>query len=47
MQAQVLTARRSAPAPELPVALDMPGKVANFLRSGELDDVDGPRSTRA
>ncbi|MEU9327859.1 recombinase family protein [Streptomyces canus] len=28
------------PAPELPVTLDMPGKVADFLRSAELDPVE-------
>ncbi|MYQ96815.1 hypothetical protein GTY20_39165 [Streptomyces sp. SID4946] len=28
------------PAPELPVALDMPGKIADFLRAAELDDVE-------
>ncbi|MFD3481021.1 recombinase family protein [Streptomyces sp. NPDC058695] len=29
-----------APAPELPVVLDMPGKVADFLRSAELEPVE-------
>ncbi|MFH8753904.1 recombinase family protein [Streptomyces rimosus] len=29
-----------APAPELPVTLDMPGKVDDFLRAAELDDVE-------
>ncbi|MDN3028322.1 hypothetical protein [Streptomyces sp. S.PB5] len=29
--------REGAPAPELPVALDMPGKVADFLRAAALD----------
>ncbi|MET7295703.1 resolvase [Streptomyces griseoloalbus] len=29
-----------SPAPELPVTLDMPGKVADFLRAAELDDVE-------
>ncbi|MCQ8192669.1 recombinase family protein [Streptomyces rugosispiralis] len=29
-----------APAPELPVTLDMPGKVADFLRAAELDDAE-------
>jgi hypothetical protein len=28
------------PAPELPVALDMPGKVADFLRTTELDPAE-------
>ncbi|MET9413788.1 resolvase [Streptomyces klenkii] len=28
------------PAPELPVALDIPGKVADFLRVTELDDAE-------
>ena len=30
-------AARGAPAPELPVTLDMPGKVADFLRAAELE----------
>ncbi|MFF9352653.1 hypothetical protein [Streptomyces sp. NPDC014734] len=29
-----------SPAPELPVTLDMPGKVADFLRTSALDDVE-------
>ncbi|MFD7620947.1 recombinase family protein [Streptomyces sp. NPDC059802] len=29
-----------APAPELPVALDMPGKVADFLRAAELEPAE-------
>ncbi|MFF8993708.1 hypothetical protein ACF09H_27985 [Streptomyces sp. NPDC014983] len=29
-----------APAPELPVTLDMPGKIADFLRATELDTVE-------
>ncbi|MGA6160674.1 hypothetical protein ACPEIC_46030 [Stenotrophomonas sp. NPDC087984] len=29
-----------SPAPELPVTLDMPGKVADFLLAAELDDVE-------
>ncbi|MEU1408399.1 recombinase family protein [Streptomyces sp. NPDC005728] len=29
-----------APAPELPITLDMPGKVADFLRTAELDGVE-------
>jgi hypothetical protein len=29
-----------APAQELPVTLDMPGKVADFLRAAELDDAE-------
>ncbi|WEH37198.1 recombinase family protein [Streptomyces sp. AM 4-1-1] len=28
------------PTPELPIALDMPGKVADFLRATELDDAE-------
>ncbi|WP_328323179.1 MULTISPECIES: hypothetical protein [unclassified Streptomyces] len=28
-----------SPAPELPVTLDMPGKIADFLRTAELDSV--------
>jgi hypothetical protein len=31
---------QDAPAPGLPVALDMPGKVADFLRAAELDDTE-------
>ncbi|KOG64940.1 resolvase [Streptomyces griseoflavus] len=33
-------AQEDAPAPELPVALDMPGKVADFLRTAELDGIE-------
>ncbi|SCF60000.1 Site-specific DNA recombinase [Streptomyces sp. DconLS] len=33
-------AAEEVPAHELPVTLDMPGKVADFLRSGELDPVE-------
>ncbi|MET8102162.1 recombinase family protein [Streptomyces sp. NPDC005236] len=33
-------AAEDVPAPELPVTLDMPGKVADFLRSAELDPVE-------
>ncbi|MFG2601428.1 recombinase family protein [Streptomyces sp. NPDC048462] len=29
-----------APAPEVPVTLDMPGKVADYLRAAELDDAE-------
>jgi hypothetical protein len=29
-----------APAPELPVVLDMPGKVANFLRTADLQPAE-------
>ncbi|MEU4889919.1 MULTISPECIES: resolvase [Streptomyces] len=29
-----------APVPELPVVLDMPGKVADFLRAAELEPVE-------
>ncbi|WP_326809771.1 resolvase [Streptomyces scopuliridis] len=32
--------REDAPALELPVTLDMPGKVADFLRTAELDDIE-------
>ncbi|GAA2667596.1 hypothetical protein GCM10009864_41570 [Streptomyces lunalinharesii] len=35
-----VAAAEETPAPELPVALDMPGKVADFLRSAELDDIE-------
>lgn len=31
---------KNSPALELPVTLDMPGKVADFLRAAELDDVE-------
>ncbi|MFI6408531.1 hypothetical protein [Streptomyces sp. NPDC050548] len=31
---------QGAPAPELPVALDMPGKVADFLRTAELEPAE-------
>lgn len=31
---------QDAPAPELPVTLDMPGKVADFLRTTELHDAE-------
>ncbi|WP_234357160.1 hypothetical protein [Streptomyces sp. NBRC 110028] len=34
------TADPGAPAPELPVVLDMPGKVADLLRTAELDDAE-------
>ncbi|MEV4360123.1 recombinase family protein [Nonomuraea sp. NPDC049625] len=33
-------AEEKAPAPELPVTLDMPGKVADFLRAADLDDIE-------
>ncbi|QCX74645.1 Putative DNA-invertase [Streptomyces sp. YIM 121038] len=35
-----VAANKSAPAPEAPVTLDMPGKVADFLRATELDDAE-------
>ncbi|MER7139680.1 MULTISPECIES: resolvase [Streptomyces] len=35
-----VAATEKTPAPELPVTLDMPGKVADFLRSSGLDDVE-------
>ncbi|MGW3471005.1 recombinase family protein [Saccharopolyspora sp. NPDC000995] len=35
-----ITTAEEGPAPELPVTLDMPGKVADFLRSAELDPVE-------
>ncbi|GAA2970274.1 recombinase family protein [Streptomyces enissocaesilis] len=34
------TAIEEGPAPELPVTLDMPGKVADFLRATELDPAE-------
>ncbi|MGA5565766.1 hypothetical protein ACPCUV_32000 [Streptomyces platensis] len=33
--------KEDSPAPELPVTLDMPGRVADFLRAAEPDDVEG------
>ncbi|WP_329474173.1 resolvase [Streptomyces sp. NBC_01723] len=35
-----VAANERTPTPELPVTLDMPGKVADFLRAIELDDVE-------
>lgn len=35
-----ITTAEEGPAPELPVTLDMPGKVADFLCSAELDPVE-------
>ncbi|MFB1044369.1 recombinase family protein [Streptomyces chrestomyceticus] len=35
-----MASEEDVPAPELPVTLDMPGKVADFLRSAELDPVE-------
>ncbi|MFI9366943.1 resolvase [Kitasatospora sp. NPDC053057] len=32
--------RENIPAPELPVTLDMPGKVADFLRTAELEPAE-------
>ncbi|MGW1190861.1 hypothetical protein [Streptomyces sp. NPDC002559] len=34
------TAEEDAPAPELPVTLDMPGKVADYLRTTELEPAE-------
>ncbi|MFF9870139.1 recombinase family protein [Streptomyces sp. NPDC013953] len=34
------TAAEKTPAPELPVTIDMPGKVADFLRNAALDDIE-------
>ena len=34
------TGREAAPAAEAPVTLDMPGKVADFLQTADLDDVE-------
>ncbi|MGW6483966.1 recombinase family protein [Streptomyces sp. NPDC055059] len=34
------TAHQDTPAPELPVTLDMPGKVADFLRAAELEPAE-------
>lgn len=41
------TADQDATAPELSVTLDMPGKVADFLRATELEPAERSRSTRA
>ncbi|MEU2854536.1 recombinase family protein [Streptomyces syringium] len=35
-----VTADNPVPAPELPITLDMPGKVADFLRATDLDDAE-------
>lgn len=35
-----VVADEGTPAPELPVALDMPGKVADFLRATDLNDAE-------
>ncbi|MDQ1045113.1 hypothetical protein [Streptomyces sp. V4I2] len=37
---QYTAADPGTPAPELPVTLGMPGKVADFLRAADLDDVE-------
>ncbi|GGP78142.1 resolvase [Streptomyces melanogenes] len=34
------TDHQDAPAPELPVTLDMPGKVADFLRAADLEPAE-------
>jgi transposase-like protein len=41
---QYTAADPGAPAPELPVTLDMPGKVADFPRAAGLDDVERSRA---
>ncbi|MET9596017.1 hypothetical protein ABZY45_34575 [Streptomyces sp. NPDC006516] len=38
--AAAAAAAEDVPAPELPVTLDMPGKVADFLRTAELDPAE-------
>ncbi|WP_329521881.1 recombinase family protein [Spirillospora sp. NBC_01491] len=40
MPAHNASGQAVAPAPELPVTLDMPGKVADFIRAVDLDDVE-------
>jgi hypothetical protein len=35
-----IAAEEEAPAPELPVSVDMPGKVADFLRTAELEPAE-------
>jgi hypothetical protein len=37
---EYMAAAPGAPAPELPIVLDMPGKVASFLRAAELEPVE-------
>lgn len=38
--------REEAPAPELPVTIDMPGKVADFLRTVDLEPAERARLDR-
>jgi transposase-like protein len=40
MPERTAAGREDAPAPELPVTLDMPGKVADFLRAAELEPAE-------
>jgi DNA invertase Pin-like site-specific DNA recombinase len=40
MPEHTAASNEDTPAPELPVTLDMPGKVADFLRTAELDDAE-------
>ncbi|MDX2939026.1 recombinase family protein [Streptomyces ipomoeae] len=40
MPEHIATDHKTTPALELPAAIDMPGKVADFLRAAELDDVE-------
>jgi DNA invertase Pin-like site-specific DNA recombinase len=40
MPEHTLAGREDAPAPQLPVTLDMPGKVADFLRTAELKSAE-------
>ncbi|MEU4213670.1 hypothetical protein AB0F13_27435 [Streptomyces sp. NPDC026206] len=40
MPERTVAGHEAAPAPEMPVTLDMPGKVADFLRVAELDDAE-------
>ncbi|MCX5096521.1 recombinase family protein [Streptomyces sp. NBC_00365] len=40
MPQHTTASREDAPAPELPVTLDMPGKVADFLRATEMSDAE-------
>ncbi|MGW2461819.1 resolvase [Streptomyces sp. NPDC001761] len=40
MPEHTTASHEDAPAPELPVTLDMPGKVADFLRTTELEPAE-------
>jgi transposase-like protein len=40
MPEHTVAGHEDTPVPEVPVTLDMPGKVADFLRTAELDDAE-------